>query len=335
MKLKVLTKLGDSAKNLLGPVGLKIKAASPEIFIGLGIAGVVGGTIYACVQTTKLKDIVEEGKSNRQNIKTSYDEISTSDVDPKEAEKAYRKDITNSYISTTGKVIKLYAGPVIVGTLSISCMLYSHKILRKRIVGLAAAYTTVSESYKKYRQNVIDRYGEDVDKELKYNMTKMKLKDVDPDSVNDDNKKSKVDVIDDTNPQDRTSDICGEYSDYARFFDSSSNRWEESPEYNLSFVKGAQSKFNDILVTRGYVFLNEIYEWFDIPMTEAGQVVGWIKNGDGDGYIDFFIHQPYRKTNADFVNGYENVILLDFNVDGYILDKVWRVDNKYPRLGND
>ena len=336
MKLKVLTKVGASVKKALGPTGLKIKAASPDILIGVGVAGIIGGTVYACIQTTKLKDVIEEDKATRNNLKTSYDEIMTSDVDPEEAQKAYRKDLTHSYISTTGKVIKLYAGPVIVGTVSLSCVLYSHTILRKRMIGLAAAYTTVSESYKQYRQRVVDRYGKDVDRELVLGSTKMKLKDVDPDAVTEDNKKSKVDVLDEKNPQ-ITSDIC---SDYIKFFDSSSRRYEPNPEYNLTYLKAAQGKFNDILHSQGYVFLNDILSFLDIPITADGQVVGWLDpnkypEATGDGYIDFGIFDVYRVNNIRAVNGYENVFMLDFNVDGYIYNKVFpnnKIDSALAKL---
>ena len=320
MKLKLLTKLA--------PLGLKLKAASPEILIGVGVVGIIGGTVYACYKTTKLKDIVEEDKETRNELKTSYEEIKTSeDVDLEEAEKAYRKDLTHSYISTAGKVVKLYAGPVIVCTISISCLLYSHVILRRRILGLAAAYTTINESYKKYRQNVVDRYGEDIDRELRFGSTKMKLKDVDPDAITEDNKKNKVDVIEENPQTNKTSDICG-YSDYARFFEDGCNGWEKSAEWNLAFLKGVQAKFNDILHTRGYVFLNEIYDWLGIPMSEAGQVVGWLDpkiypECEGDGVIDFGIYDIYKQKSIDFVNGYERTLLMDFNVDGYIYDKVW------------
>ena len=61
-----------------------------------------------------------------------------------------------------------------------------------------------------------------------------------------------------------------------------------------------------------------------IPATRAGQQVGWIydKNDPNkDNFVDFGIYDTNRPSNRDFVNGYERTILLDFNVDGNILNE--------------
>lgn len=321
MKLNLLTKLG--------PLGLKLKVASPGIFIGLGTIGLIGTTVYACYQTTKLESTLEEDKTTREKLRTEYDERKASDDYSEEDDKAFRKELTNSYISSSIKVIKLYAGPVIIGSISLSAVLYSHVILKKRILGLGAAYATLSEGYSRYRNRVIDRYGEDVDKELRFGTTKMKLKDVDPDAVTEDNKKDKVDVlVEDPQAKTKTSDIANEYSDYARFFEDGCKGWEKTSEYNLAYLKGIQSKCNDILKSRGFLYLNEVYSLLDVPLSEAGQVVGWLDpekfpECEGDGYVDFGIYDIYKSKSRDFVNGYERSILLDFNVDGVIHDKVW------------
>lgn len=110
---------------------------------------------------------------------------------------------------------------------------------------------------------------------------------------------------------------------YARFFDESCAAWSKDAEYNLTFLKGQQAHANDILRARGYVFLNEVYDMLGMPRTKAGQAVGWIydeSNPYGDNYIDFDLNDERCST---FVNGYERSVLLDFNVDGNIVDKVF------------
>lgn len=62
--------------------------------------------------------------------------------------------------------------------------------------------------------------------------------------------------------------------------------------------------------------------------SKAGQVVGWVydpenPNHNGDNWVDFGIYNIDKERNRAFVNGYERSILLDFNVDGYILDKTF------------
>lgn len=82
---------------------------------------------------------------------------------------------------------------------------------------------------------------------------------------------------------------------------------------------------NDLLRSRGHVFLNEVYDCLGIPRTKAGQIVGWVYSKDnpvGDNYIDFGIYDVYKPAIADFVNGYERSILLDFNPDGNIWELI-------------
>ena len=112
------------------------------------------------------------------------------------------------------------------------------------------------------------------------------------------------------------------YSQYARFFDEGCAAWQNNHEYNLMFLRNQQSYFTDLLKSKGHLFLNEVYEGLGLPKTETGQLVGWIYDVDnpiGDNFVDFGI---FTNGNKEFVNGYENSILLDFNVDGNIFDKV-------------
>lgn len=111
-------------------------------------------------------------------------------------------------------------------------------------------------------------------------------------------------------------------SHYARFFDETSFAWDKNPELNLIFLRHTQEAANEVLKRHGCLFLNDVYDMLGIPRTKAGQVVGWIydeKNPMGDNYVDFDI---YASRNIEFVNGYERKALLDFNVDGVILDKI-------------
>jgi hypothetical protein len=68
------------------------------------------------------------------------------------------------------------------------------------------------------------------------------------------------------------------------------------------------------------VFLNEVYEGLGMERCQMGQHVGWLKAGRsrGDGFIDFGIYDIFDESKRAFVNGFEPVALLDFNVDGPI-----------------
>ena len=114
-----------------------------------------------------------------------------------------------------------------------------------------------------------------------------------------------------------------EFSDYARFFDDGCTGWTKDPEYNLMFLKDQQRYANDLLKSKGYLFLNDVYDMLGIPRSKAGQCVGWIydeKYPVGDNFVDFGIYDINNEKARDFVNGCERTILLAFNVDGDILD---------------
>ena len=114
-------------------------------------------------------------------------------------------------------------------------------------------------------------------------------------------------------------------SDFARIYDDGCDGWQKDPEANLMFLKLQQAHANDKLKAQGYLFLNDVYEMLGIPKTKAGFMVGWLydeKQPVGDNFVDFGIYNVNNERSNAFVNGYERNILLDFNVDGNILNKM-------------
>lgn len=291
--------------------GFKLRKYSPEILVVAGIVGTVVSAVMACKATTKISDILE---TTRDDIDTIHNFKPDTESEETYSEEDMKKDLTIVYIQTGIKFVKLYTPAVLLGAVSIVSILTSNNILRKRNVAIAAAYATVDRGFKEYRNRVIERFGEKVDKELKYNI---KAKKVDTIS-NEDGKEEKVDkVMDVIEPN--------TYSIYARFFDDGCTGWEKNAEYNLSFLRIQQQYANDLLRSRGHLFLNEVYDMLGIPRTKEGQAVGWIYDPDDDtrdNFVDFGIYDATREATRNFVNGYERTILLDFNVDGCIWDLI-------------
>ena len=306
------TKLLNNVTRKIHKVGFKFKKHSPEILVVAGVVGTVTGAVMACKATLKVNEVLEEPKKNIEKIHEALEHGAT-EVGIPYSEEDHKKDLTIAYVQTGVKLVKLYAPAVIVTGLSITAILSGHNILRKRNIALAAAYTAVDKSFKEYRGRVVERFGEALDKELKYNI---KAKEVEEIVVNEDGSetivKKTVEVVD---PND--------HSDYSRFFDAGCKGWDDDPEYNLMFLKSVQAQANNILKAEGHLFLNEVYDMLGIPRSKAGQVVGWVydeKNPVGDNFVDFGIYDIHNEKARDFVNGYEKVILLDFNVDGNIWD---------------
>lgn len=307
------TEIINSMSGAFGKVAFQLKKHSPEIMIVAGVVGVISSAVLACKATTKISGIIDKSKEEIDAIHNCIEDPSLAEnYSPEDA----KKDLAIVYIHTGVNLAKLYAPAVLLGALSIAGIVASNNILRKRNVALAAAYATVDKGFKEYRSRVIERFGEEVDRELKYNIKAKKFEEIEIDPETGKEKKVKKSVsIADPNA----------YSDYARFFDDGCTGWEKNAEYNLMFLRAQQQYANDLLISRGHLFLNEVYDMLGIPRTKAGQVVGWVydsENPVGDNFVDFGIYETNREKARDFVNGYERTILLDFNVDGNILDLI-------------
>ena len=307
-KLEIMNKLSRAA----GKVGFTLKKHSPEILVAAGVVGVVASAVMACKATTKVNGVLEKAK---EDIDLIHDAVGK-EVDGSEyTEEDSKKALTKVYLKTGLEFTKLYGPSVALGALSITSIVASHGILRKRNVALAAAYTAVDNSFKQYRNNVIERFGQEVDRQLKYNI---KTEEVEETVVDENGKETKVKkTVETVKPS--TNGLMG--SPYAKFFDCGNEGWDKDPEVTLMFLRSRQNYANDMLKSKGYLFLNDVYDMLDIPRTKAGQVVGWRynpKNPTGDNYVDFGIYNQDNERARAFVNGYEETILLDFNVDGDI-----------------
>ena len=284
-------------------VKLGLRKHSPEILVVTGIGGTVTAAVMACRATRKLEPVLVQHRKNAEAARGA-------DGD----EQTRKKEMARVYAKTGVELTKLYGPSVAVGVLSATGILAGANILRKRNVALAAAYTAADASFRQYRNRVTDRYGEQAEKELYLGVHQEKLEMTETD---ENGKKKKVKrsmpVLDDPMP-----------SDYARYFAYGEARGAEpNSDYNLFFLKGQQELANHMLLANGFLFLNDVYDMLGIERSVAGQAVGWVydKNTQdhGDNYVDFDIQEVYRKK-SDEPGDYEKVLLLNFNVDGPILN---------------
>ena len=301
-------------KKIINKVKFNVVKHSPEILMGLGIAGVITSTVLACRSTLKVQEILDYKEENMNNIKEVLAE-GREDYTEEDA----RKDKTIIMTTTAIRIMKLYIPSVIIGAGSIACLLESHNVMRNRNAGLAAALAATTESFKQYRERVTEKYGDEVDKEMRYGIKKEKKE--------KDGKKTKEEIVVGCDEK--------ELSGYARYFNENNINWSDDPQFNLMFLRQNQNWANDKLISQGYLYLNDVYEALGFPKSKAGQIVGWVydpnNNEHGDNYVDFGIYdlnvKGYRdemtndtiaEERQDFINGYKSSILLDFNVDGNI-----------------
>ena len=308
-KMKTINKnaLVEKASRTFCKAGLKLKKHSPEILVVGGVVGLVASGVMACKATTKLSAILDDSKEQIE----LFDKVA---ANPEMVNEEYtvedaEKDKKIVKVQTAVKVAKLYAPAVAIGMVSIGAIFASNNIMRKRNVALGAAYATVDRAFKDYRNRVVDRFGEELDKELRYNLKTKEIKE----TVEDENGKKKtvkrnIKYMDSAMP-----------SEFAVIYDDGCAGWTKDPEDNKFFLIQQQRYANERLKRRGYLSLNEVYELLGFPSTKAGQVVGWLydckdPNYKGDNFVDFGLYNVDCEPNRDFVNGYERNIILDFNV---------------------
>ena len=298
-------------------IGFQIQKKSPELLVAAGIAGVVVSAVMACKATIKASEVAEEAKETIDEIHEIEEKGITRAGDPYSIEDT-KKDLTTTYLQTGVKYAKLYAPSVILGAASITCIVASHRVLKKRNIALAAAYTTLDKSFKEYRGRVMERFGEQVEKEIRYNI---KAKEIKKTVVDETGKKEKVKEVVDVPAVDGWDP--SQYSPYARRFDETHPNWTKNPEMNRFYLKARQAQANDMLKARGHLFLNEVYDMMGFPRTKAGAVVGWLYDPKrpelGDSYVDFGMYEI--QEGEDF-ESYVKSYILDFNVVGDITNDI-------------
>ena len=296
----------------------KVKKHSPEILMISGIVGCIAGGVVACRATLKVNAIVDETKTNIDKIHTAKEDGITEAGEEYSHDDA-KKDITTVYVQTAVKFVKLYAPAVIIEGLGITCILASNNIMRKRNVALGAAYATLDKSYKEYRNRVIDKFGKEVDKEMRHGVKAVTTETVVDEETGEEKEVTKV-----SRPKPNGySRLFEKYTEDEYGNTIVNSNWKPKNEYNLSFLRGQQRYATDLLVIKGRIFLNDVYEMLGFPRTKEGQVIGWVydKNNEyGTSYVDFGIDSMDDDEMSYCLNDPRAEILLDFNVTG----NVWK-----------
>lgn len=278
----------------------KGKAQAPRAMVIGGIGLMIGGTVYACVQTTKFMSEVGDNLDALDELRSE--------------EERDGKAITHEYAEMAKKGVKVYLKPAVLVVGGAGMTVFGHELLAKRYAAMVGAYALLDAAYSKYRQRVVEYVGEETEKIIRYGGKTVTGEIVETD------KKGKEKVIEATELV-YDDEAIKSMSPYARIFDESCRNWTNDPIYNQSFLLGKQAQLNDRLLMNGYVFLNEVYDEIGLPRSEAGNLVGWDRD-NGIGVIDFGLFNTVNERARAFHLGYEPSVWLDFNNDGVIIDRL-------------
>lgn len=324
--MAIFKTIGDTITKTCSGAVLACKEHSPEILLVMGGIGVITGTVLACKATLEAKKIVDETKPEIKDIPEKIEDLEPNEdgteVTAEQLENeiiATKKANRKLYLAMAGHIAKKALPAVIVMSLSLASIIQSNHIMKQRNIGLAAAYTAIDKSFKAYRKRVVDKFGEDVDKELMYGVRKETIEKKETDENG--NEVTKKEVI--------TLSDYAEYGPYAVNYTEESDYYENSSYANELTLTQKMKYLSDLLVIKKYVTLNEALDIVLGPtrgnkrLRKAGMVVGWIydpkNNKTGDNDIVFNIFKVNRKNKFGEM---EEQIIVDFNVDGTIYNRI-------------
>lgn len=322
--------------------GVKIWKHSPTILAILGTGGIITAGVVACKATLKLEDTIAEKSEDIEIVHNSLEiakktvEIGENDAgDAQEyIDTVYKRDLFKAYMNMGVAIGKLYGPSILICAASIGCIFGSKKIMDNRYSACLAACTTTERLFADYRQRVRDDLGEDADRKYRFGMESKEIEVPELDKKGNPKKDKNGNIKTKT---EKINTIPANFPDgeYARVFEEATSwEWDENVDVNAVSLLQKQRYANDLLKSRGWLFLNEVYTMLGFPITPYGQDVGWIyvkDNPHGENVVDFGLYKAYKpdssETRLEAMSYDNNAIVLDFNVDGYIKNRIFEAQN--------
>lgn len=169
-----------------------------------------------------------------------------------------------------------YIPAIATGVSTIACIVGANILNKQEQASLISAYGLLDNSYKLYKDKVLELYGEGSDMHVKSEISKDLYKE---------------------------AEIFGD--DNHLFFDFYSMRYFEStPEA----VQNARYNINRKLATQNYCTVNDWYEYLDLPPIEGGDRIGWSTGMISDCYWAYWLDFNEEKVTMD--DGLECTILV-------------------------
>ena len=319
--MKLLDTAVNSLSTVLGHTKTWTKINSPEIMLFAGIGAGIGALVMTQKATLKVDNVKKAHNEKKEKILVTS---SRYDENPEDFEEPYTKDIAAQDLmilkrKTAVEYVKLYAAPVILEAVSISLILGSHHIMKQRQAALAASCAAIAKAYQTYRQNVIEKYGEEVDQEMLYGSEKKTIKKTETDPETGEKKKV-------TEEQEIIRNFGG--SPYARLFTrENSTEWFNDNPQNEFMLAQREKEADTRLKCEGILTLNDVYRMIGLKPTDIGLTHGWRYRsqkdpdyGKFDNNVTFltkWVMVPNEYTGED-----ERTLLIDFNCDGCIYGEV-------------
>lgn len=316
--MSIFGKIASGISNL----GYKAKQHSPELLLVAGGVSFVATVVSVYRARPKFEKVLKEHNDNLEKAKETYEAVQKQIEEGKApvtpyTKEDYKRDRMHFYMHFAVDTAKIFGPSVIFGASTIGCVGGAFGIINARFLGVSAALASEVKTREILENNIVSDYGKEALEKLK----EPRPKTIVEETVNEETGEVETTVKYDTSSNDGLPP-------YARFFDSSCNDWDEDPENNRIFLYTTQNILNHRLQKKGHLYLNEVYEALGFEETKAGRVMGWVyyKNPEdaqlngSDNFVDLGVGLG---SNSRFVNGLENVVIINPNVDRLpIIDRI-------------
>ena len=319
----IFSKVGAAIKAAAGNGLLFAKAHAPEILVGSGIVGFGVTVVGACNATVKAKEAMDTRDDFVSQLDEAFEKGQITEKVHETNSKALKRQCKK-------QLIRAYAPVATTGVVSVILVLAGYRMINGRLVMTAAAYKTLEAGFDRYRTNVKEEFGDEVDWRMLNSIKPETLKAANEEreinrAIEADNKKKKL-------HQKKKRDAYQEI--YSQIFDQYSDRWRRSwtPDQVFQYLWQKQREANDLLRIRKHVFLNEVYDLLGLPRTPEGAVVGWIiTKSNPNSAVSFGIDDIPESKRREILSAERNEdisIRLNFNPDGLIYNLI---DQSYAR----
>lgn len=170
--------------------------------------------------------------------------------------------------------VPLYFPIVLLTGGSLACIIGATVVNAKHQRSMTAAYILLENSFKQYKDKVVELYGSDAPKKVETEITN--------------------DKFDEKKPQMKNSENDLFYDEYRdEFFEST-----------LDYVREAMYHVNRNFILRGYSTLNEVYDFLNLSHTEQGDILGWSTDYGwcyyGYSWIDYYCERRESRDGTEY-----------------------------------
>lgn len=309
---------GAIVKGFVGGVRVAKKIVgdnAPEILFVAGVVGVVGSVVLACKATLDVEKDIDKKDERMADVQKKIEKQRAEGLEEEALEELKQQLEAGVTYHFYVDLVKRFGLAAVLLLISLGMLGGSHYIMSAKAANYLALAVSTAEASKMYQQRVIDDQG--MDKHLEY-LTGMKATEEMVEAVLEDEEKPRTvkKFVSESYP-----DFEMTASAFAKPFLPTNAMYDTcDPAGPLKFVWIIEKQMNRKLKSKGYVFLNEVYEALNIEQTQMGNEFGWKyeRDGSNDGHIDIVA------VPCDYLDEFgqrHTAYMLDFNVDHEPLKK--------------